>query len=69
MNDVSVPTWLKFFMNNVKGIINNQLTLEIYPLWKLQIMKLFMMNGFDDYLDRSTSKLDKHIIDDTGIVM
>ncbi|PKU79495.1 Retrovirus-related Pol polyprotein from transposon TNT 1-94 [Dendrobium catenatum] len=40
-------------MMNVKTVINTQLTGENHPIWKSQILKLFLANGFAGYLDGS----------------
>lgn len=55
--DKLIPSQLKFLMSNVKNIIQIQLTSEIFPLWKSQILKLFRVNDFYGYLNSSTLPL------------
>ncbi|KAI0497283.1 hypothetical protein KFK09_020506 [Dendrobium nobile] len=68
MADVTIPSLLKFLMANVKSVLNIQLTVENYPLWKSQILKLFTANGFDGYLDGSTPQPSKLVSNATEIV-
>lgn len=56
MNEVVVTSQLKSLMNNIKVIINTQLTTNTYPIWKSQMMKLFAANEFDRCLDDNITK-------------
>lgn len=54
LNEVCVPQQLKFLMNSIRGIINTQLSSETYPIWRLQVSKLFSANGFEGFLHGNT---------------
>ncbi|KAL0928428.1 hypothetical protein M5K25_000309 [Dendrobium thyrsiflorum] len=53
---VSIPPQLKFFMANVKTMVNVQLISENHLIWKSQLLKLFTANNFDGYLIGSTEE-------------
>lgn len=55
-------------MGNIRLVVTNQLTIENYPHWRSQIGKLFSANGFDEYLNESTTKPLQHSISSNGIV-
>ncbi|KAI0522820.1 hypothetical protein KFK09_005205 [Dendrobium nobile] len=50
MADFTVPPPLKFLMSNLKLLVNNQLTVDNYALWRLQIHQAFTANGFEGYI-------------------
>ncbi|KAI0496462.1 hypothetical protein KFK09_022779 [Dendrobium nobile] len=50
MAEISIPSSLKFLMSNLKHIVSTSLTNENYPIWRLQVFKLFSANGFEGYL-------------------
>lgn len=53
---------------NIKSIIHTQFTSDNCPLWGSQIQKLFTVNGFNGFLDGTTSKPPKQIITDSNNV-
>ncbi|KAI0516629.1 hypothetical protein KFK09_009306 [Dendrobium nobile] len=53
MTELPIPSSLKFLMNNLKNIVSTSLTNENYPIWRLQVFKLFSANGFEGYLTGS----------------
>lgn len=48
----------------MKNTLTTQLTPKNYSTWKPQVLKLFKANGFEGYLNDSTTKPPKFIIDD-----
>lgn len=69
MENIVIPTQLKFLMGNIKFVINIQLTSDNYPLWWSQLMKLFTTNGFNGYLDWTTLKPPRKISDSNGAIL
>ncbi|PKU84686.1 Retrovirus-related Pol polyprotein from transposon TNT 1-94 [Dendrobium catenatum] len=65
MSEVTIPSQLKFLMLNVKAVMNTQLNVDKYLLWKSQVLKLFTANGFEGYLDGSTPKPAKNIVSES----
>ncbi|KAI0504599.1 hypothetical protein KFK09_015551 [Dendrobium nobile] len=48
-----IPPALKFLMTNLKSIVHTHLTIDNYPIWRLQIYQAFTANGFDGYITGS----------------
>ncbi|KAI0500641.1 hypothetical protein KFK09_018857 [Dendrobium nobile] len=53
MTEFSVPSSLKFLMSNLRHIVSTSLTHDNYPIWRLQVFKLFSANGFEGFLTGS----------------
>lgn len=67
LNEVSIPSSLKFVIANMKNIVSVQLTGENYSTSKSQILKLFRGNRFRGFLDGTTMKPQKFLVSDTGV--
>lgn len=67
IQEVVIPSALKFLIANIKTIISTQLTSENYSSWRSQNLKLFHANGFRGFLDGSTSCHEQFIISYIGV--
>ncbi|KAI0530754.1 hypothetical protein KFK09_000302 [Dendrobium nobile] len=50
MANFTVPPPLKFLLSKLKLLVHNQLTVDNYALWRLQIHQAFSANGFEGYI-------------------
>lgn len=55
LNEVVIPSALKFQITNIKSIVSTQLTSDNYSTWRSQMLKQFKANGFLSFLDGSNS--------------
>ncbi|KAL0926323.1 hypothetical protein M5K25_002541 [Dendrobium thyrsiflorum] len=62
LEEHTIPPPLKFLMSNIKNIVHTSLQPDNYPIWRLQIVKLFTANKFDGYLTGSIPCPPKHLL-------
>ncbi|PKU81646.1 hypothetical protein MA16_Dca013077 [Dendrobium catenatum] len=53
LEDLPIPSGLKFIVSHLKTIVSIQLDADNYTVWKAQIVKILRANGFDRFLDSS----------------
>lgn len=66
MIDTPIPSSLKFLMTHIKTISTTPLSIDNYPLWQAQVLKLFTANGFHHFLDQTAPSQEQFLSIATG---
>lgn len=53
IHPINIPPQLKFVLSNIKNLVSTSLIFDNYPLWRSQVEKIFIANGFKGFLDGS----------------
>ncbi|KAI0499908.1 hypothetical protein KFK09_018116 [Dendrobium nobile] len=64
--EIQISSSLKFLVSNIKNIAPIQLATDNYAVWRSQILKLFLAQGFHTFLDPSTVPPDRNILQNDG---
>ncbi|KAI0520417.1 hypothetical protein KFK09_007891 [Dendrobium nobile] len=54
-NDPIIPSNLKFLVSNIKNVVTIPLAADNYSLWRSQVLKIVCANGFQHFLESTTS--------------